>query len=79
VDSAAQRRERRREMTIAVRALHDHDASADAAFWKSVSAADKFAMVWGMALEYHAWRHPGVPIPPLDRSVCRVIRGGASD
>lgn len=63
-------------MTIVVRALHERDTSADVAYWRSVSAADKVGMVWGMVLEYHAWRHPGVPMPPLDRSVCRVIRRG---
>jgi hypothetical protein len=70
------RREQRSLGMSRVGTLHGDDGSFDRQFWARVAPAERLALVWDMALEAQHWRGQGGDQSRLQRSVCRLERGG---
>jgi hypothetical protein len=65
------REERARGVTRLVK-LHEDDGAFDRDFWRTVSPADRLAMVWQIVLDELALRDPDAAEPRLDKSVSRI-------
>lgn len=64
------------ELVIMTRILRDHekdDGSFDFEFWQIIGAEGRFAAAWEMVQEVAAFRGEDA-VPPLQKSVTRVIR-----
>ena len=70
------RREERRAGMSRLGIVRDEDGSFDREFWARVPPAERLALVWDMALEAQEWRGEGGGQSRLQRSVCRLERGG---
>jgi hypothetical protein len=70
------RREQRSAGTSRVVTLHGGDGSFDREFWARILPAERLALVWDMALEAQEWRGQSAGQSRLQRSVCRLERGG---
>jgi hypothetical protein len=73
IDWMTPRERRLRAVTRVVR-LGEDDGAFDREFWGRVSPGERVEAVWGLALEYMAWRGEDAGEPRLQRSVCRVER-----
>ena len=69
-------RERRSRGMVRVVGLHDDDGSFDREFWRGVPPRERLELVWAMALEALEWGGQGAGQHRLQRSVCRIERGG---
>jgi hypothetical protein len=56
--------------------LHEDDGAFDRDMRLRSSPAERLEEVWGLVLEYLAWRSPDAGEPRLQRSVCRLERRG---
>jgi hypothetical protein len=65
-------RERRAAGTTRLIRLHEDDACLDHEI--RTTPSERLEAVWGLVLEYLAWRDPDAGEPRLQRSVCRIER-----
>ena len=70
------RRQARSLGTVRVMRIRDDDGQADRAFWRGIAPEERFGMVWEMVLEHAAWKGIRDDQLRLQRSVCRLERGG---
>jgi hypothetical protein len=74
MDSLDRRAER---LAGTVRLLRqDDDGAFDRQFWRAIPPAQRLEMMWDMVVEWIAWRDGADGEPRLQRSVCRLERGG---
>ena len=66
----------RGQATTRVIRLEDDDGALDRDQWRGSTMAERIAAVWELTLEGFAWTHPDADEPRLQRSVCRIQRGG---
>ena len=68
--------ERRRRATTRVIRLHEDQSAFDREFWQAMSPDARLEALWDLTLDFLTLSGEGGDQPRLQRSVCRIERGG---
>ena len=68
--------ERRRRATTRVTRLHEDRSAFDREFWHAMSPDARLEALWDLTLDFLTLSGEGGDQPRLQRSVCRIERGG---